>query len=248
MALRPALLVAHGLASFKVAAQAEMQVFAGVTAAALCWTHWSIAPHKLSEVKATLRDCALDQGITKEDWEDKVAAVFKVATKLATKMPNDPLLLAVRDADDEAKAVLAMVDLLTVKGVTCRHYFKQWSKQDDCEKFDPEAANNARKAEEARKRQLMMSVVTDIDASSEAAREASVRAAAEVANLTPLQRFALDVASISDAAQIDAMFAVLNARADELRAVAAAAVMPAAIETATPRGQRAKARREAVAA
>lgn len=248
MALRPALLVASAIASYKVAAQAEMHIFAGVTAAALCWTHWSTAPVKLASVKLALRDCALEQGITKEDWEDKVAAVFRVATKLATQMPNDPLLLAVRDANDEAAAVLAMVDLLTVKGVTCRHYFKQWSKQDDCAKFDPEAANNARKADEARKRALMMAMVSDIDASSEAARAASVKAAEAVQEVTPLQRFALDVANIADMAMLDAMFAVLNARSAELRDIAAKTVLAPATEPAKSRGERAKARREAAAA
>jgi hypothetical protein len=248
MALRPALLVAHGLASFKVAAHAEMHVYAGITAAALCWTHWSVTPHKLSDVKATLRDVALENGITREDWEDKVAAVFRVASNLATHMAQDPLLLAVRDANDEADAVAAMLDLLTCKRVTTRHYFKQWSKQADCTAFDPEAAARARREAEATKRKLMMSVVTDIDASSEAARASEAKAKTVLEELTPLQRFALDVAAISDAAQLDAMFAVLNARSQELRALADATVMPAASEPVTPRGACAAARKVAVAA
>lgn len=231
MSLRPAILISHAVAAAKVGMAAEIQVFAGITVAALVYTTWMVTPRKASEVKSLCRDLAMENGITKEDWEDKVAAVFKVASNLQTHMGADPLLLAVRDADDESKALTAMVDLFTVKGVTCRHYFKQWSKQDNCNTFDPEAANRARKAKEAAARQVMLNLASDIDASSEATRAAAERiqsdALATVEALTPLQRFTLQVADIADAGLIDAMFAVLNARSDELRSIANEAVAAA---------------------
>ncbi len=245
MALVARKLVALGVASYTVANDAELSIYAGVTAACLVLTTWNTSPVKVGDVKKALQDMATDNGIPLTDWQDKVGAVFKVADKIQRLMPADPLLLAVRDANDELAALQAMRDLFSVKGLSCRHYFKQWANLPGIEAFDPEAAKAARAERDRAKRASLLDTVSNIDAASEALAAKTVLAdAAET--LTPLQRFMAAVEGISDMQEIDAMFAVLNGRAEALRAIAAAP-MPAPVpgETRAPRGERAKARREA---
>jgi hypothetical protein len=257
MALSVRALMSLSCASYSIASDAELTVYAGAVAAALSLTIWQATPVTMGDAKKALQFMAVTEaGIPLTDWQDKVGAVFKCATKLATKMHSTPELILVRDANDELAALLAMKDLFAIKGLTCRHYFKQWANSESTDKFDPEAAKRAKAEAEAAKMRALLDMRSNIDASSEAALKAAAAtdtAAIEAAAaLTPVQRFALTVAAMSDAAEIDAFHAVLSARQAELRAIAdaAAAVMPepAPGEAPVSRGKRAAKRRAAVAA
>lgn len=249
MSLSAQNLISLGVANYTIANNAELSVYAGAVSALLVMTTWNTNPVPATLAKKSLSHFATTAGIPLTDWQDKVSAVFRFADKVVRLMPSDPALLAVRDANDDAAALLAMREFFALKGLTCRHYFKQWSNdKDNAGKFDPEAAKRAKEAKELAAMEAALGMVSNIDASSVATVAATEAAIAAEAALTPLQRFAMSVAGISDHAELDAMFAVLNARADELRAIADSVTMPAASEPAVSRGQRAAKRKVAVAA
>ena len=215
MAFVPGKVLVTAIAAARVAETSRLTVMAGAVAAYMGWTMWG--QFKADDAKATMRAQALQTGFPLDVWNTYQGDVIKLATKLATKMPHDPLVLAVRDADSEERVIQAMLDLFAVKGITFQHYVKVWAAQEDCGPVDHDAKRKAREAKDAAKAALMMGAATTVDASTLVAPPATDTKTVLVPALAQAKAALAQVASMAELVELQA---ALNARMAELQALA----------------------------